>query len=82
MGRQGVGGGIFYMVPMKKSKRKDCSEKRFYDAAPKMARWLLCQQVGLVLYRSSIPNEALVEFKSDIERSLHELGAIPKLRVE
>ncbi len=43
--------------------------KRFSDATPRIARWLLCQKIGVVFYNSNIPYERLHQIKEYFERS-------------
>lgn len=46
-------------MPMRKNKEKTA----YINAAPRVQRWLLCQQIGVAFYDSELPLEQLEQMR-------------------
>ena len=54
---------------MKKINKKTIEVRRFEDSTPRIARWLLCQQIGVVFYESGLPYARLEQIREYFQRS-------------
>ena len=62
--------------------KKIKEENPFPDVGPRIARWLLCQKIGVVFFNSELPVDRLEQIKDYFERSdfLREEIFEPKLK--